>query len=80
MIKSYKRTEPDPTLEEFGGLMRKYRRNRSLTVEEVAARLKISTSALNNWETGMTAPGLLAAIAWCEFLGADLWPHLPGEP
>jgi hypothetical protein len=32
-----------------------------------------------NWEAGVTAPNLLKAIAWCEILGADLWPQLPGD-
>jgi DNA-binding XRE family transcriptional regulator len=76
---TYKRKTPDPTLEEFGTVMRKYRKRKSMDVHEVADKIGVSTASILNWEAGITAPNLLRAISWCEVLGVDLWPTLPGE-
>lgn len=74
-----KRSTPDPTLEEFGTLMRKYRKRQGLDPSEVADKLGISTTSILNYEAGMTSPTLLRAITWCKILGVDLWPSLPGD-
>lgn len=74
----FKRTEPDPTLLEFGQLMKKRRKKMHLDQQEVAIKLGRNQATINNWETGWTAPSLLDAIAWCQVLGMDLWPEAPG--
>lgn len=76
---AYKRTEPDPTLQQFGALLRKQRVRKSMDQDEVAVKLGVSQGTLHNWETGITCPPLLKAIAWCEMFTLDLWPHGPGE-
>lgn len=75
---NFTRKEPDPTLLEFGTLLRKRRKRLGLDQIEIAKKLGRNQVTINNWETGWTSPSLLDAVAWCELLGLDLWPGGPG--
>ena len=50
---------------ELGEVIRKYRKAKNLTQEEMACRLGVSGPAVNKWENGNTMPDitLLAPIA-----------------
>ena len=66
-----------------GEVIRRYRKQKNLTQEEMAARLGVTAPAVNKWENGNSLPdiALLAPIA--RLLGASLeellsmWRHLP---
>ncbi len=49
----------------IGNVIKKYRKNRGMTQEEMAARLGVTAPAVNKWEKGNTLPdvALLAPIA-----------------
>ncbi|WP_026511296.1 helix-turn-helix domain-containing protein [Butyrivibrio sp. LC3010] len=49
----------------IGKIIRKYRKEMGITQEEMAARLGVTTPAVNKWENGNTLPdiGLVAPIA-----------------
>ena len=49
----------------IGRIIRKYRKEMGITQEEMAARLGVTTPAVNKWENGNTLPdiGLVAPIA-----------------
>ena len=49
----------------LGKVIRKYRKNRNLTQEEMAGRLGVTASAVNKWENENSYPDitLLAPIA-----------------
>lgn len=49
----------------IGEIIRKYRKERNLTQEEVAGRLGVTAPAVNKWEKGVSMPDitLLAPIA-----------------
>lgn len=50
---------------EIGQVIRKYRKEKNMTQEEMARRLGVTAPAVNKWENGASAPdiGLLAPIA-----------------
>ena len=50
---------------EIGQVIRKYRKEKNMTQEEMAGRLGVTAPAVNKWESGATAPdiALLAPIA-----------------
>lgn len=75
---TYKRTEPDPDLKEFGQVMNKHRNRANLEARDIADRLGVSCTSVHNWEAGMTSPPLLKAMQWCKILRLDLWPSEPG--
>ena len=49
----------------IGDVIKKYRKSKGLTQEEMAARLGVTAPAVNKWERGGTLPdvALLAPIA-----------------
>lgn len=49
----------------IGNVIRKYRKNKDMTQEEMASRLGVTAPAVNKWEKGNTLPDvtLLAPIA-----------------
>ena len=49
----------------IGDIIKKYRKNKGMTQEEMAARLGVTAPAVNKWERGNTLPdvALLAPIA-----------------
>ena len=49
----------------IGDVIKKYRKNKGMTQEEMAARLGVTAPAVNKWEKGNTLPdvALLAPIA-----------------
>ena len=50
---------------EIGQVIRKYRKEKNMTQEEMARRLGVTAPAVNKWESGASAPdiALLAPIA-----------------
>lgn len=65
---------------EIGTVIKKYRRRRDMTQEALAEYLRVSVSAVSQWESGKTAPDLalipaicnLFAISADELLGINL--------
>ncbi len=65
---------------EIGTVIKKYRRRRDMTQEQLAEYLRVSVSAVSQWESGKTAPDLsllpaicnLFAISADELLGINL--------
>ena len=43
---------------EIGTIIKKYRRERDMTQEQLAEYLRVSVSAVSQWESGKTAPDL----------------------
>lgn len=54
---------------EIGTVIKKYRRQRDMTQEQLAEYLRISTSAVSQWEIGKTAPDLALIPAICHLFG-----------
>lgn len=52
---------------QIGEVIRKYRKSKNMTQEDMAKRLGVTTPAVNKWEKGVTQPDimLLAPIARC---------------
>ncbi len=65
---------------EIGNIIKKHRRGRDMTQEQLAEYLRVSVSAVSQWESGKTAPDLalipaicnLFAISADELLGINL--------
>ena len=65
---------------EIGTIIKKHRRERDMTQEALAEYLRVSVSAVSQWESGKTAPDLslipaichLFAISADELLGINL--------
>ena len=57
----------------IGDVIKKYRKNKGMTQEEMAARLGVTAPAVNKWEWGNTLPdvALLAPIAWLLGITTD---------
>ena len=57
---------------EIGEVIRKYRKEKNMTQEEMAKRLGITAPAVNKWEHGISQPdiSLLASVA--RLLGITL--------
>ena len=73
------RTQPDPTLLEFGQLMRARRQAKALTQREMAAKIGVSQQSVDYYERGLVGPSLSKALLWCELLDLDMWPAPRGE-
>ena len=54
---------------EIGTIIKKYRRERDMTQEQLSEYLRISVSAVSQWESGKTAPDLSAIPAICNLFG-----------
>ena len=54
---------------EIGTIIKKYRRERDMTQEQLAEYLRVSVSAVSQWESGKTAPDLSAIPAICNLFG-----------
>lgn len=50
----------------IGTIIKKYRRNRDMTQEQLAEYLRVSMSAVSQWESGKTAPDLSLIPAICN--------------
>lgn len=52
---------------EIGQVIRKYRKEKNMTQEEMARRLGVTAPAVNKWESGASAPdiALLAPSPGC---------------
>lgn len=65
---------------EIGSIIKKHRRERDMTQEQLAEYLRLSVSAVSQWESGKTAPDLALISAICnlfaisadELLGINL--------
>ena len=54
---------------EIGTIIKKYRRERDMTQEQLAEYLRVSVSAVSQWESGKTAPDLATIPAICNLFG-----------
>ena len=54
---------------EIGTIIKKYRRRRDMTQEQLAEYLRVSVSAVSQWESGKTAPDLAIIPAICNLFG-----------
>ena len=54
---------------ELGQVIRKYRKKKNLTQEEMAARLGVSAPAVNNWENGNSMPDIMMLAPIARLLG-----------
>ena len=54
---------------EIGTIIKKYRRERDMTQEQLSEYLRVSVSAVSQWESGKTAPDLSAIPAICNLFG-----------
>ena len=54
---------------EIGTVIKKYRRRRDMTQEALAEYLRVSVSAVSQWESGKTAPDLSLIPAICNLFG-----------
>ncbi len=54
---------------EIGTIIKKYRRQRDMTQEQLAEYLRVSVSAVSQWESGKTAPDLSLIPAICHLFG-----------
>lgn len=54
---------------DIGTTIKKHRRNRDMTQEQLAEYLRVSVSAVSQWESGKTAPDLSLIPAICNLFG-----------
>ena len=54
---------------ELGQVIRKYRKIKNLTQEEMAVRLGVSAPAVNKWENGNSMPDILLLAPIARLLG-----------
>lgn len=54
---------------EIGTIIKKHRRRRDMTQEQLAEYLRVSVSAVSQWESGKTAPDLSLIPAICNLFG-----------
>lgn len=54
---------------EIGTIIKKHRRQRDMTQEQLAEYLRVSVSAVSQWESGKTAPDLSLIPAICNLFG-----------
>ena len=54
---------------ELGQVIRKYRKKKNLTQEEMAARLGVSAPAVNKWENGNSMPDIMMLAPIARLLG-----------
>lgn len=57
---------------QIGEVIRKYRKNKHLTQEEMASWLGVSTPAVNKWEKGVTQPDIMLLAPIARLLGITL--------
>lgn len=50
-------------------IIRKYRKNKGMTQEEMAACLGVTTPAVNKWEKGNTLPDITLLVPIARLLG-----------
>lgn len=53
----------------IGDIIRKYRKNKGMTQEEMAACLGVTTPAVNKWEKGNTLPDITLLVPIARLLG-----------
>lgn len=53
----------------IGDIIRKYRKNKGMTQEEMAACLGVTTPAVNKWEKGNTLPDITLLVPIAQLLG-----------
>lgn len=53
----------------IGDIIRKYRKNKGMTQEEMTACLGVTTPAVNKWEKGNTLPDITLLVPIARLLG-----------
>lgn len=56
----------------IGDIIRKYRKNKGMTQEEMAACLGVTTPAVNKWEKGNTLPDITLLVPIARLLGITI--------
>lgn len=56
----------------FGGVIRRYRREKGLNQPELAESLGVTANAVSNWEAGRTRPDLAMVPRLCDLLGISV--------
>lgn len=54
---------------QLGEVIRKYRKSKGMTQEEMAVRLGITASAVNKWENGNSFPDIMLLAPIARLLG-----------
>ncbi|MDE5864658.1 MAG: helix-turn-helix domain-containing protein [Lachnospiraceae bacterium] len=57
---------------QIGEVIRKYRKDKNMTQEEMAKRLGVTTPAVNKWEKGVTQPDIMLLAPIARLLGITL--------
>lgn len=61
--------------DKFAGIWRRSRADSGLTQKEVAARMQISRTTVQNWESGYSCPSQAEGFAWFQALGLQPLPY-----
>ncbi len=62
----------DITSEELGDILRKIRKQKGFTQEEVAEKIQVARGVISEWESGKRNPGLLSIYKLCQFFDMTL--------
>lgn len=62
-----------------GAIICRYRKQKDLTQEALAARLHITAKAVSKWERGLSFPDISLLIPLSEILEISLYDLLKGE-
>ena len=54
---------------QLGQVIRKYRKNKNMTQEEIAGRLGVTAPAVNKWENGASMPDIMLLAPIARLLG-----------
>lgn len=55
----------------IGSILRKYRLQRKMSMQEVADRLNVTKTAVHYWETGKRSMYAVQLIDYCNVIGLD---------
>lgn len=62
----------DITSEELGQILKKTRKQKGLTQEEVAEKIHVARGVISEWESGKRNPGLLSIYKLCQLFDMTL--------
>lgn len=63
----------------MGGFLKQLRKERSMTQEQLAERLNVSSRTVSRWETGSNIPDLDTLIEMADLYGVDIRELIDGE-
>lgn len=62
----------DMSSEELGDILKKVRKQKGFTQEEVAEKIHVARGVISEWESGKRNPGLLSIYKLCQFFDITL--------